>query len=72
MPRRDFAQKAISRGGILVARAYTYIENEKYLQFLTVEIYSQTYAIKIKFSICLIRGRIESLGNDDVSVVHSR
>ena len=47
MPRRDFAQKAISRGGILVARAYTYIENEKYLQFLTVEIYSQTYAIKI-------------------------
>ena len=47
MPRRDFAQKAISPGGILVARAYTYIENEKYLQFLTVEIYSQTYAIKI-------------------------
>ena len=47
MPRRDFAQKAISRGGILVTRAYTYIENEKYLQFLTVEIYSQTDAIKI-------------------------
>ena len=35
---------------------------------MTVEIYSQ-YARKI--SICLNRGREESVGNDDVSVVHA-
>ena len=39
---------------------------EKYLQL--------KYAVSTpeKISICLIRGRNESLGNDDVSIVHSR
>ena len=35
---------------------------------LTVEIYSHTVNIE-KISICLNRGREESVGNDDVSVV---
>ena len=52
-------QKVKSRGGILVAR-----------EVLTVEIY--TVSLPEKISICLIRGRTESLGNDDVSVVHAR
>ena len=54
-PRRDFAQKAKSRGGTLV----------------TVEIYSHTVNIE-KISICLNRGREESVGNDDVSIVCAR
>ena len=35
---------------------------------LTVEIYSHTVNIE-KISICLNRGREESVGNDDVSIV---
>ena len=58
-PRRDFAHKAKSRGGTLVTHAY----------ILAVEIYSQ-YARKI--SISLNRGHKESVGNDDVSIVHTR
>ena len=32
------------------------------------------YAVSIpwKISICLIRGRMESLGNDDASIAHAR
>ena len=63
-PRRDLAQKAKSRGGTLVTRAYI---NE----VLTVEIYSHTVNIE-KISICLNRGREESVGNDDVSIVCAR
>ena len=59
--RRDFVQIAKSRGGILVARAYKW----KYLQLNMQLVY------QIKISICLIRGRMESLGNDDVSIVHA-
>ena len=49
------------RGGILVART---------------DMQRSTYSWNIqspeKISICLIRGRIESLDNDDVSIVHAR
>ena len=38
---------------------------------LTVEIYSHTVNIE-KISICLNRGRKESVGNDDVSIVCAR
>ena len=38
---------------------------------LTVEIYSHTVNIE-KISICLNRGREESVGNDDVSIVCAR
>ena len=38
---------------------------------LTVEIYSHTVNID-KISICLNRGREESVGNDDVSIVCAR
>ena len=38
---------------------------------LTVEIYSQTVNIE-KISICSSRGREESVGNDDVSIVCAR
>ena len=38
---------------------------------LTVEIYSYT-ANREKISICLNRGREESVGNDDVSIVCAR
>ena len=38
---------------------------------LTVEIYSQTVSIE-KISICSSRGREESVGNDDVSIVCAR
>ena len=63
-PRWDLAQKtksfrAKSQGSTLVSRAY--IRKE-----LTVEIYSQ-YTRK-----CLNRGREESIGNDDVSIVCNR
>ena len=57
-PRRDFAQKAKSRGSTLVTRAY--------IKF-TVEIYSHTVHTE-KFSICLKRGREEWADNDDVSL----
>ena len=38
---------------------------------LTVEIFSHTVNIE-KISICLDRGREESVGNDDVSIVCAR
>ena len=62
-PRRDFAQKAKSRGGTIVTRAC---------------IKESTYSLNIqsvcqkKISICLNRGREESVGNDDVSFVCAR
>ena len=59
-PRRDFAQKAKSRGGTLVTRAY--------IKVLTVEIYSHTVNVE-KIS---NRGREVSVGNDDVSIVCAR
>ena len=48
----------------LVTRAYI-------KEVLTVEIYSHTVNIG-KISICLNRGREESVGNDDVSIVCAR
>ena len=59
--RRDGRQKTKSRGGILVAR-----------KVFTVEIYTVSIPEKKKNSICLLRGRVESLVNDDVSIVHAR
>ena len=62
-PRRDFVQKAKSRGGTLVTRAY---------------IKESTYSCNIqsvwqeKISICLNRDREESVGNDDVSIFCAR
>ena len=53
-----------SRGGTLVTRGYI-------TKVLTVEIYSHTVN-KEKISICLNRGREESVGSDDVSVVCAR
>ena len=40
-------------------------------KILTVEIYSHTVNFE-KISICLNRGREESVGNDDVSIVCAR
>ena len=61
-PHRDFPKKAKFRGGALVTRAYikeiTYIKILKY-----------TVSMPEKNSICLNRGREESGGNDDVSIV---
>ena len=62
-PRRDFAQKAKSRGGTLVTLILRKV--------LTVKIYSHTVNIET-ISICLNRGREESVGNDDVSIVCAR
>ena len=59
-PHRDFAQKGKSRGGTLVTHAYY---EEKYLQLI------YTVSIPEKISICLNRGRKESVGNDDVCIV---
>ena len=62
-PSRDFAQKAKFRGGTLVTRVY---------------IKESTYSWNIqsvcqkKISIFLNRGREESVGNDDVSIVCAR
>ena len=61
-PRRDFAQKAKSQGGTLVTCEYIKESTN------TVEIYSHTVNIE-KILICLNRGRKESVGNDDVSIV---
>ena len=57
---RDFAQKAKSPGGTLVTCAY-----------IKESIYSHTVNIE-KILICLNRGREESVGNDDVSIVCAR
>ena len=64
-PRWDLAQKtksfwAKSRGSTLVSSAYI-------RKVLTVEIYSQYVREK-----CLNRGREESVGNNDVSIVCNR
>ena len=59
-PCRDFAQKAKSQGGTLVARAYSNLINNKYFQLK----YTVSWVEKI--SICLIRGRMESVGDDNV------
>ena len=64
-PRRDFAQKAKSRGRTLVTHAYIK-EN-----IITVKVYSRTVNIE-KILICLNRGHEESVGNDDVSIVCAR
>ena len=62
-PSRDFAQKAKSRGGTLVSRAY---------------LKESTYSWNIqsvwqkKISICLNRDHEEPVGNDDVSIVRAR
>ena len=57
LPPQGSRPEAKSRGGTLVAR---------YLQF--------KYAVSIleKISICSNRGREESVGNDDVSIVCAR
>ena len=60
-PRRDFAQKATSRGGTTRAN---YQGN--YLQLI------YTVSMPEKISICLNRGREESVGNDDVTIVCAR
>ena len=65
-PRRDFDQKAKSQGGTLVTQAYINLR-----KVLTVEIYSHRVNIG-KISICLNRGREESVGSDDVSIFCAR
>ena len=62
-PRRDFAQKAKSRGATLVNRAYGKV--------LTAEIDCHTANIE-KISISLNRSREESVGNDGVFIVCAR
>ena len=59
-----FAQKAKSQGGTLVTRAY--IKESTYSWNI------QSYSQIEKISICLNRGREESVGNDDVSIVCTR
>ena len=61
-PRWDFTQKAKSRGGTLVTRAY--IKESTYSWNI------QSYSQYRKISICLNRGREESVGNDDVSCIY--
>ena len=63
-PRRDFAQKAKSRGGILVTRAY--------IKESTYRLNLQSYSQYRKNLDCLNRSREESVGNDDVSTVCAR
>ena len=62
LPRRDFTQKAKSRGGTLVTLAYV----KGYLQL------KHTVIIPEKISISLNRGCEESTGNDDLSIVCAR
>ena len=62
-PRRDFAQKAKSQGGTVVTRSYII---ERYLQL------KYTVSIPEQISICLNRGREESIGNEDVCIVCTR
>ena len=62
-PRRDFTQKAKSRGATLVNRAYGKV--------LTAEIDCHTANIE-KISISLNRSREESVGNDGVFIVCAR
>ena len=60
-PSRDFAQKAKSRGGTLVTRAY--IKESTYIWNI------QSYRKNLDL---LERAREESVGNDDVSIVCAR
>ena len=59
-----YSRWALIRGWALIRINTVYIE--KYLQL------KYTVSIPDKISICLIRGRMESLGNDDVSIVRAR
>ena len=63
-PRRDFAQKAKSRGGPPVTRAYIKESTHSW----NIQSYSQ-YRKNLD---CLNRGREESVGNDDVCIVCAR
>ena len=63
-PHRDFAQKAKSREGTLVTHAY--IKESTLIQL------KYTISMLEKISICLNRGREESVGNDDISIVCTR
>ena len=65
MPRNKFLVGSIF-SGLFVPRN---LPSKGLRKVFTVEIYSQ-YDKKI--SICLNRGRMESLGNDDVSIVRVR
>ena len=62
LPPQGFRPEAKSRGGTLVTRAY--IKDSTYSSNI------QSYTKKI--SICSNRGREESVGNDDVSIVCAR
>ena len=64
LPPQGFRQEANSRGGTLVAR--TYIKDSTYSPNM------QSVYILGKISICSNRGREESVGNDDVSIVCAR
>ena len=59
-----YSRWALIRGWALIRINTVYVE--KYLQL------KYTVSIPDKISICLIRGRMESLGNDDVSIVRAR
>ena len=59
-PRRDFAQKAKSRGGTHSNFVRIYLR----LKY--------TVSMPEKMLICLNRSREESVGNDDVSIVRAR
>ena len=63
-PRRDFAQKAKSLGGILVTRPY--IKESTYNWNI------QSYSQYRKNLDLLERGREEPVANDDVSIVYAR
>ena len=64
-PRRDFAQNAKSRGGTLVTR--TYIKKSIYSYNIRL-----VYARKNLDLLEQARGREESVGNDDFSIVCAR
>ena len=66
---RDFVQKAKSRGKKtkeIPRRRLKLARIERYLQL------KYTVSAPEKISICLIRDRMESSGNDDVSIDHAR
>ena len=64
LPPQGFRPEAKSRGGTLVARAY--IKDSTYSTNM-----QSVYTVE-KISICSNRGREESVGNDDVSIVCAR
>ena len=63
-PPQEFRQEAKSRGSTLVAR--TYIKDSTYSSNM-----QSVYQKKSRL-ICSNRGREESVGNDDVSIVCAR